>query len=420
MNPKNNIRSNKTRINRKNLALTYPQCEVSKEDMLCHLRSLWNDHDIAYILISREKHADEGHHLHCFVQLKYAVNIKSLSFFDYQIKENINHADVEECRSLTNWINYVKKDGEWIEWGTNPVVSAKLTREELNKKIIAEDLDKLVDTGIIALKDLPRIIAAKESYKSLQPKSKRRNVQIIWYHGSTGTGKTRKALDEAGNEDFWISGENLKWFDGYNGQSCAIIDDLRADSCAWGFLLRLLDIYPLQVPIKGGFANWCPSKIIITAPVLPEELFINHASGQTWDKIDQLKRRINSIRCFDTDPYNPTPSQSEEEDDSETIYKATESAPQIAEEEPSHISNVDNEWDDLLVAMKETNAIDNEIEEELKIAREEREREERLKVLARKLPSLWNENYEPEVSTILKPTFDTEVLNDGFITRGNI
>lgn len=98
------------------------------------------------------------------------------------------------------------------------------------------------------------------------------------------------------------------------------------------------------------------------------------------------------------------------------MYQAVESAPQIAEEEPSHISHVQ---DDLEIAMRETHQIDLEIDEELRLAREEREREERLKVLARKLPSLYNAEYLAEESEILKPTFDTEVLDPGFITRGN-
>ena len=40
---------------------------------------------------------------------------------------------------------------------------------------------------------------------------------------------------------------------------------------------------------------------------------MNHKSGETWDKIDQVLRRITVIRDFDEQPYNPSPDVSEEE-----------------------------------------------------------------------------------------------------------
>lgn len=93
---------------------------------------------------------------------------------------------------------------------------------------------------------------------------------------------------------------------------------MRSNSCDWGYLLRLLDIYPLTVPIKGGHSKWIPEVIIITAPCLPEDMFKNHQNDQVWDKIDQLKRRITVYRNFNEEPYNPTPSASED-DSSSTI-----------------------------------------------------------------------------------------------------
>lgn len=314
--------TNNRRISRKNFALTYPRCPISKEDMLLHIKSLFNDAEINYLLVCQELHADGGLHLHAFLQLKYTVNLKDMHKFDFNLGNVNYHCEIEECKSITNWINYVKKDGKWVDWGTNPLKTAKLNRKELNEMVIKEDLSKLVDNGIINLKDLPRWSVAKENYKMQTSKGKRRkNLIVKWYYGATGTGKTRKAHDECG-ENVWVSGKDLTWFDGYMGQENVIFDDLRSNSCEWGFLLRLTDIYStLNVPIKGGHAKWCPKMIIITAPCLPEEMFKNHSNDQVWDSIEQLKRRIKEFRNFDEEPYNPTPEASEESDSSETMIE---------------------------------------------------------------------------------------------------
>lgn len=309
----------RSRINRKNIALTYPRCPIEKEDMLVHLKGCFaSDTEINYIIVCQELHADGGLHLHAFIQLKMAINLKTMERFNFRLGDKVYNANIEEANSVKNWIMYCKKGTNWIEWGTNPLNTAKLTRKELNELVLTEDLNKLVDDGIINLKDVPRWNTAKEAYKILKAGKRRTDLIVKWYYGATGTGKTRKANDEAGG-DCWQSGKDLQWFDGYVGQHTAILDDLRASCCEWSYLLRVLDIYPLMVPIKGGHAKWCPKVIIITAPCLPEDMFKKKETGEVWDKIDQLKRRIHEYRNFDENPYNPTPDNSEEDSSTSTV-----------------------------------------------------------------------------------------------------
>jgi len=116
---------------------------------------------------------------------------------------------------------------------------------------------------------------------------------VLWFHGATGTGKTREAFVLAG-EDYWVSAERGEWFDGYDGQSVAIIDDFRKAWCSFSTLLRLLDRYPLRVMVKGGSRQWRPSTIIITCPWPPETLFASRSD----EDIGQLTRRISEVRLF--------------------------------------------------------------------------------------------------------------------------
>lgn len=134
---------------------------------------------------------------------------------------------------------------------------------------------------------------------------------VIWLHGSTGTGKTRSAFKAGrafakhfggGDKDIWISSGSLRWFDGYDSQSVAIFDDFRAKHVtSFAFLLRLLDRYPVSVEFKGGFVDWSPKVIFITAPSDPKELF--HARNvHVPEDINQLMRRISKIFEFEQLP----------------------------------------------------------------------------------------------------------------------
>nr|WAE42335.1 MAG: replication associated protein [Cressdnaviricota sp.] len=125
-----------------------------------------------------------------------------------------------------------------------------------------------------------------EKYKPM--KKNMREVKVIWFWGGTGVGKSRQAFAMV-SDDYWISGKNLKWFDGYNGQRDVIIDDFRKDFCTFHELLRLLDIYPMRVEIKGGSVNWIPANIYITSCFPPNKVY------ETREDVKQLIRRITEI-----------------------------------------------------------------------------------------------------------------------------
>lgn len=47
-----------------------------------------------------------------------------------------------------------------------------------------------------------------------------------------------------------------------------LLDDYRGGAQD-SMILKLLDIYPLQVPVKGGFVDWSPDRIFITSNISP-------------------------------------------------------------------------------------------------------------------------------------------------------
>lgn len=89
-------------------------------------------------------------------------------------------------------------------------------------------------------------------------------IEIFW--GDSGTGKTRKATLE--NPDAYLltkpNGNGTLWFDGYEGQSCIILDEFYG-WVQYDLLLRLLDRYPLRVQTKGGTVEMQATKFVITS-----------------------------------------------------------------------------------------------------------------------------------------------------------
>ena len=142
-----------------------------------------------------------------------------------------------------------------------------------------------------------------EKLHSLRPISLEfRPKTVHWYWGDTGTGKTKAAVTESlelangSEENIWVAGDSSKWFDGYHGQRIAIIDDIRAKNWSYDTLLRLLDGYSRRVEIKGGFTEFNPEVVFITASYPPDRTYAG--TLEHHGSIEQLERRLTDIVEF--------------------------------------------------------------------------------------------------------------------------
>lgn len=102
------------------------------------------------------------------------------------------------------------------------------------------------------------------------------------YWGSTGTGKTHRAWEEAkAMGAVYIKSPSTKWWDGYKGQEQVILDEFDGQ-IGITHLLRWLDKYPCSVEIKGGQVPLKALHFWITSNKRPEEWYpatVNSASG---------------------------------------------------------------------------------------------------------------------------------------------
>lgn len=131
-------------------------------------------------------------------------------------------------------------------------------------------------------------------------------VSVLW--GPTGTGKTRVVWHLHAPEDVYVycqpgggakRGSGPVWFDGYCGQPVVLFDDFRGE-IPFGFFLRVLDRYEMDVPIKGGFTPFKPRKIYITSNEPPSQWFGDTITGMDFAA---LERRLTTLEHVTSDIF---------------------------------------------------------------------------------------------------------------------
>lgn len=182
---------------------------------------------------------------------------------------------------------YCKKDGSFIEKGELPKQGARNDLEEIRDVI--KKGGKMKDVVNIAT-SYQSVKMAEQILKYNEP-SRTWKPLVKWFYGSTGTGKTRAAYEELG-EDCYTCLPTGRWFDGYDAHENVLVDDMRRDFMKFHELLRFLDRYAFRVETKGGTRQLLAKKIIITSAFHPEQLF------ETREDLGQLIRRIDEIKKF--------------------------------------------------------------------------------------------------------------------------
>lgn len=112
-----------------------------------------------------------------------------------------------------------------------------------------------------------------------------KEVFVFW--GATGTGKSRRAWEEAG-WDAYPKDPRTKWWDGYTGQPHVVIDEF-CGTVDIAHMLRWFDRYPVLVEIKGAAVPLKATKIWLTSNVSPDHWF----PDATQEQKAALRRRIH-------------------------------------------------------------------------------------------------------------------------------
>ncbi len=227
-------------------------------------------------------------------------------------------------------IDYCKKEGAVggpYEHGEPRQQGKRMDLEAFKEDIQAGKRKRdLVDDHFGVIARYPRFY---DTLTQMNRPTRTVDLEVILLIGETGLGKTRHVYDAfAGGEELFITPLNngTMWWDGYDGHKVVLMDDFAgaASHLTLGVLLRLLDRYPVMVPIKGGFTWWLPDKIFVTTNILPKLWYKWDNRGEQYKA---LARRFSSVVLFyvplcDVDPGSVEQAETwwEENAPAEALY----------------------------------------------------------------------------------------------------
>lgn len=176
------------------------------------------------------------------------------------------HAELTKSDAATEyvWKELTRVEATQFELGTKPMDRSSPTDwAAVCKSAKAGQLDDASippDVFVRCYHSLRRI-----AVDYAEPVGMVRSCLVFW--GPTGTGKSRRAWDEAGCGAY-AKDPRTKWWCGYRNQSVAILDEFRG-TIDISHLLRWLDRYPVCVETKGGSMPLLVSKFFITSNLHP-------------------------------------------------------------------------------------------------------------------------------------------------------
>lgn len=218
-------------------------------------------------------------HIQGRVTFKRTYRLKAL-------KKLHGRAHWEQTKCKQDQMYVLKEDSDIIVHKPPKGKGFRSDLEEIMKMV--KDGAKEVEIANFAPDTWARNYRAIERYRMLVEPKRNWVPEVKVYWGPTGTGKTRRALEEHPDAYFLRS----KWWDGYDGEEHVIIDEFEG-WLPFSFLLAVLDRYPMRVENKGGGRNLPVKTITFTSHFHPEDWY---PEPERWP---ELKRRITAINNFD-------------------------------------------------------------------------------------------------------------------------
>lgn len=278
-------------IAKKNIKITCLHSKMSKTHAYCFTWNNYTDDNIEALKSENFRYLIFGHevapttgtpHLQGYI---YYKNQRTVSAIIKKLKGI--HLEASHGSPAQNH-QYCSKDGKYEEYGTPPRQGTRSDIVEVRDAIKSSpSVRQMINDGHVSNLQCLKLAETLMKYYE-QPRTEKPHVR--WYYGATGTGKSKTAYEEL--PDAYTCMSTNRWFEGYDGHTQVIIDDMRKDFCKFHELLRILDRYPLRIECKNGSRQFLATQIIITSCHHPKQMF------DTREDIKQLLRRIDEIRGF--------------------------------------------------------------------------------------------------------------------------
>lgn len=289
------------RVDSKSWFLTWPHCDLSKEEVLETLKA--KRPDVVAAVVAQEDHQDGSKHLHAYVLLAKRFNCTNPRFWD--LKEF--HGNYQKARNVDHVNQYVKKDGNFIQYGDidwkEKVESRKDHRQYLGKRLIdGEPLEDVVRSDPSLLFGLHKLQQDVNTWKQMSLKPVHApSIRGIWIYGPPRVGKTHYVHQT--ELSLYKKAQN-KWWDNYTGEKAVLIDDFdKHGVCLSHYFKIWADRWSCTGEVKGGHVPLVYEKLYITSNYSIDQLFppeedkdLNLAIHGRFKVIHMLDRTLGLVK----------------------------------------------------------------------------------------------------------------------------
>lgn len=288
--------------------------------------------DYAYILHDKDVHEDGtpvAPHWHIMIRFKRPVQTESLCKW-FGIKSNMIGYILGTFGDAVAYLTHRNKPEKYqyldeeikSNYDFKVEVEKALSKKKASQR--KEEIIELIRSGIVREYNYTEYITALEydkfkraidnafTYRRDTLKSLDRHMNVIYIYGGSGTGKTTYAKQLATNKGLscYISSGSNDPLDGYKGQDCLILDDIRPGDFLLSDFLKILD-NNTQSTVKSRYKNKlleCQYLIVTTSFDIP--VFFDLLLDSEGESVKQMERRCTlkiqmGINTMTTYVYQP-------------------------------------------------------------------------------------------------------------------
>lgn len=269
--------------------------------------------DYAYILHDKDVHEDGtpvAPHWHIMIRFKRPVQTESLCKW-FGIKSNMIGYILGTFGDAVAYLTHRNKPEKYqyldeeikSNYDFKVEVEKALSKKKASQR--KEEIIELIRSGIVREYNYTEYITALEydkfkraidnafTYRRDTLKSLDRHMNVIYIYGGSGTGKTTYAKQLAINKGLscYISCGSNDPLDGYKGQDCLILDDIRPGDFLLSDFLKILD-NNTQSTVKSRYKNKlleCQYLIVTTSFDIP--VFFDLLLDSEGESVKQMERR---------------------------------------------------------------------------------------------------------------------------------
>lgn len=268
-------------------------------------------HDIRYLVVGMEEGEEGTPHLQIYVELTKPMRMRQVQrmlspWRPTQLHLEPRRGTREQAREYIASEEKPTTAG-WVEWGIWSENGQGNRSDLLQVKAMVDrgaTMDEIAEEYFTTWVYSYRALQTYQILKSRSSIPTWRNMVTKVFWGPTGVGKTRAAFGVS--TSVWLMEQPTNgaiWFDGYESQKVWILDDFTG----WiplALLLRLLDGYPMRLPVKGAhvYAAW--DTVIITSNIPPHKWYSPDVEAK---HPGALARRLKKIYKFEEDRVTEEP-----------------------------------------------------------------------------------------------------------------